>query len=214
MPAPIAYQKIRTSTGIVDIPIYSIIDYPNSPVRVATPTGIGCYNLVAPTNDHPIRIVTNTGIMGINQIVVSEEEDSIIDFNNYNLVGVDTILEEDTVDYMLMHTDSNGNGLGLPFTANVGDTLNVSLDVDIIQGVDDVVSARLWNLTQNKWITTNFKTGTQTSGIHNLSNTFTLTASNLNNGDQLELRIVQSWKNSTHDDFKFKVMKTSVLSIL
>lgn len=212
MPTPIAYQRIKTSTGVLNIPIYNVGDVALPIVRVATPSLVGAYDLVDVSNATPIRIRTSLGVKGVNTEVVSGGSvTSLIDFSNYSLQGVTTSLMEDTPDYIKVHTDSNGNGIALPFLASIGNTLSCSVNVDILQGVDDVISVRIWNATQNKWITSNMKTGTQTSGLHNLSNTFTLAAAHLNNGDQLELRIVQSWKNSTHDDFIFKVLKTSTL---
>jgi hypothetical protein len=215
MPTPIAYQKMRTSSGIISIPIYNINDVSLPIIRIRTPNGIGAYDIIDATIDTPIRIRTHLGIKGINIGTISiDPANNLIDYNNYSLVGVATILAENIESYMHLNTDSNGNGIGFPFTANIGDNLECDINIDITQGVDDVISVRLWNITQNKWVTTNMKTGATTSGLHNLKNTYTLTSSNLNNGDQLELRIVQSWKNSTHDIFKFKVMKDSTLFII
>jgi hypothetical protein len=212
MPTPIAYQKIRTSAGLVQIPLYAVADVTYSAFRVRTPAGIGCYDLIDPTAQTPLRIRTPLGIKGINTVVQAEGS-SILNFTNPIMVGVGTVMDEDTPQYQLMHTTNNGNGVGYRFTAQVGNVVNASMDVDITQGVDDVISVRLWNVTQAKWITTNLKTGTITSGAHNLSGSITLTATHLVNGDQLELRVVQSWKNSVSDDFRFKVMKTSTLTI-
>jgi hypothetical protein len=214
MANPISIQKIMTGNGLIEIPIYSLSDVDDSSLRIKTPAGVGTYDLVQPSADTPLRILTSSGIMGINlgEINGGAEPINLIDFNNYSTFGVATILEEDTDDYVQVHTDSNGNGLSFPFTAMIGNVLTCNINLDIMQGVDDVISVRLWNATQNKWITTNMKTGTVTSGLHSLTNSFTLTSNHLTNGDNLELRIVQSWKNNTHDDFIFKVMKDSTLT--
>lgn len=210
MPTPISIQKIKTSGGLIEIPIYSLSDVSDSSLRIKTPAGIGAYDLVQPSVSTPLRVKTSSGIKGIN--LSMEEPVNLMDYNDYVPLGVATIIEEDTADYIKVHTNSNGNGISFPFAASVGDVLTCNINVDIIQGVDDVISVRLWNVTQNKWITTNMKTGTVTSGLHNLTNSFTLTSSHLVNGDNLELRVVQSWKNSTSDDFIFKVMKDSKLT--
>lgn len=210
MATPIGYQKIQTSNGTVDVPIYAPGDVTYPVCRINTPNGVGCYDLVAPTSETFLRIFTSDGIKGVN-LGTSSEPENLIDANNFGTFGVSTVVEEDHADYIQVHTDSNGNGVTFPFDASIGDTLTCTMNVDIIQGVDDVISIRLWNITQNKYITTNMVTGTQTSGAHTLSKSFTLTSSHLANGDQIELRAVQSWKNSTHDDFIFRVMKNSTL---
>jgi hypothetical protein len=210
MATPITYQYIKNSSGIIEIPIYSITDVPLPLVRINTPAGIGCYDLVEPTINTPIRINTHLGVKGVN--LTPADIVNLMDYTNYNLVGALTTVVDETPDYIQINASSNGNGIGFPFNANVGDTLSANVNVDIVQGVDDVMSLRLWNVTQSKWITTNFKTGTTTSGLHNLSNTFALNSNHLVNGDTLEFRVVQSWKNSTHDEFVFKLMKNSILS--
>jgi hypothetical protein len=209
---PISYQKIQTSSGAIEIPIYAISDVTYPVCRINTPNGIGCYDLIEPTNETPLRVFTNGGVKGVNLITGGESE-SVINTEDFSTFGISTVVEENHVDYIQVHTDSNGNGLVFAFAALIGDTLTCTINVDIIQGVDDVISVRLWNTTQNKYITTNMITGTQTSGAHTLSKSFTLSSSHLTNGDQLELRVVQSWKNSTHDDFIFKVMKNSTLIV-
>jgi len=212
MPTPIAYQHIKSPTGIIEIPIYALSDFPNAIVRLATPNGIGCYDLVEPTNETPIRVQTKLGVKGIN-LAISSVGSNALNFDNVNVIGVSTVLEANTADYIQIHSNTNGNGVGIPFDGQISDTLNVTMNVDILQGVDDVLSVRLWNITQSKYITTNLSTGTQTSGTHLLSGSFTLTSDHLVNGDQLELRVVQAWKNSTHDDFVFRVMKDSTMEI-
>jgi hypothetical protein len=213
MATPIGYQKIQTSNGILDIPVYAPGDVTYPVFRIRTPNGTGCYDLVSPTIETPLRVYTSSGLKGVNQGTSSggAEPESSIDTNNFSTFGVTTVVEENTDEYIQAHTDSNGNGVVFPFAASVGDNLTCTVNVDILQGVDDVIAVRLWNTTQSKYITTNMVTGTQTSGSHTLSKSFTLTSTHLVNGDQIELRVVQSWKNSTHDDFIFRVMKNSTL---
>ena len=220
MPTVIAKQKFKGKNGVLEIPVYSLSDFPNSPLRVKTATGIGVYDLVAPSTETPIRVMTKLGIKGINLTVGTgggggTPDPGAISFTDYSLYGPGTAVESDTSDYIQIYTNNNGNGISFPITGPlvVGNVLTCSIDVDIIQGVDDVISVRVWNVTQNKWVTTNMKTGTQTSGLHNLSNSLTLSSS-FASGDALELRVVQSWKNSTHDDpFRYKLMKTSRLTV-
>jgi hypothetical protein len=207
---PISIQKIKTDSGVIEVPIYNLSDVTDQSFRVSTPLGIGAYDLVTPSSSTPLRIQTSNGIKGIS-LGEAIAPMNLIDYSNFRLQGVTSILDENTADHMQVHTDSNGNGIVLPFSASIGDILTCNIDVDILQGVDDVISVRLWNSTQGKWITTNMKTGIVTSGLHTLTGSFTLTSSHLVNGDALELRVVQSWRNSTHDDFVFKLLKSSTL---
>jgi hypothetical protein len=71
MPTPIAYQKIQTSSGIKDIPLYNPADVSYPACRIQTPHGLGCYDLIAPTPQTPLRISTPQGIKGINLTVAS-----------------------------------------------------------------------------------------------------------------------------------------------
>ncbi|PFN77605.1 hypothetical protein COJ85_32060 [Bacillus sp. AFS076308] len=66
MATPIAHQKVKTSSSIINIPIYSINDVSYPAARVSTPNGIGYYDLVNPTNATPLRIQTAQGIKGVN----------------------------------------------------------------------------------------------------------------------------------------------------
>lgn len=68
MATPIAYQKINTSKKVLTVPIYKVIDVKNSSLRVYTSKGIGCYDLVLPTNATPLRVMTAKGIRGIRTI--------------------------------------------------------------------------------------------------------------------------------------------------
>jgi hypothetical protein len=210
MPTPIAYQKIQTSSGTKDIPLYNPADVSYSAFRIQTTHGLGCYDLITPTAQTPLRISTAQGIKGINTVVASGTP---LNFASYSLVGGGTTLDANTVDYMLIHSLSNGNGIAFPFTAVVGNVLNATINVDITQSVDDVVGLRIWNVTKALYINASWVTGIPTSGAHTLTGSYTLTSTNFTNGDTIHLRVVQSWKNSTNDDFKFKVMKTSTLSV-
>jgi hypothetical protein len=68
---PIAWQRLTTSSGVIDIPIYSITD-PNivdKSFRIQTGNGIGCFDLITPTSATPFKIATSGGIKGINLVV-------------------------------------------------------------------------------------------------------------------------------------------------
>ncbi|WP_341323344.1 hypothetical protein NSQ62_07690 [Solibacillus sp. FSL H8-0523] len=74
MADPISYLKISKRDGFENFPVYSISDFPNSPLRIMTSSGIGCFNLVESPLSSPLRVVTADGIKGI----ITEEE---VEFN-------------------------------------------------------------------------------------------------------------------------------------
>ncbi|WP_341323342.1 hypothetical protein NSQ62_07680 [Solibacillus sp. FSL H8-0523] len=65
MANPISYLKFSSDDGFDDIPVYSISDFPNSPLRIMTSDGIGCINLVPPSLSNSLRVMTDDGIKGI-----------------------------------------------------------------------------------------------------------------------------------------------------
>ena len=92
MPTPIATQKMMTSKGIIEIPIYSPSDVADSSLRIQTSHGIGCYDLVPPTASTPLRVMTAKGIKGINMVVPTAPPpllitDSFTRPNNVNSMG-------------------------------------------------------------------------------------------------------------------------------
>ena len=68
MATPIAYQKIQTAKGMLRVPIYKVSDVKDSSLRIYTSKGIGCYDLVSPSNATPLRVMTANGIRGIRTI--------------------------------------------------------------------------------------------------------------------------------------------------
>lgn len=63
--AQIATHRIMTAGGIVDVPVYNLGDVVNNFCRVQTELGVGCYSLVTPTANTPLRVQTHKGIFGI-----------------------------------------------------------------------------------------------------------------------------------------------------
>jgi len=68
MVTPITYQKIQTAKGMLRVPIYNVSDVKDASLRIYTGKGIGCYDLVLPSNATPLRIMTAKGIRGIRTI--------------------------------------------------------------------------------------------------------------------------------------------------
>lgn len=65
------FAKVKTSKGIVELPIYHFWDFPSSPLRVMTKKGWGTYDLIPPTSKTRIRVMTSKGIMGVNTIATN-----------------------------------------------------------------------------------------------------------------------------------------------
>ena len=94
MPTPLTNLKIQTNNGIIDVPIYSVTDMPNSPFRIMTAKGLGCFELGEPTNQTPLRIMTNTGVKGVN--LVSTPTTNIIVSDSFNRADATTLGNTET----------------------------------------------------------------------------------------------------------------------
>ncbi|MGB3261877.1 hypothetical protein [Paenisporosarcina sp.] len=68
MATPVTYQKIQTTKGMLRVPIYKVSDVKDSSLRIYTGKGIGCYDLVLPSDATPLRVMTAKGIRGIRTI--------------------------------------------------------------------------------------------------------------------------------------------------
>lgn len=66
MGTPIAFQRIQLSTGIHEIPIYSITDpdIEDTSLRIMTSQGVGCYELADNIEETsiPLHISTVNGV--------------------------------------------------------------------------------------------------------------------------------------------------------
>lgn len=208
MPTPIAFQKIQTETELITIPIFSLSEITDNSCRVQLESEVGCYDLMEPSEETPLRVSTSDGIKGIN-LFISSVEASLVDYNagiSSNNTVVTTV-HKDSV-YTQLITPSNGHGFFFPISSLEVDVVyTASANVEMLQAVDDRITLHIWNVTKGKYI----KTGVATSSfslnqVQLLSGTFTPTSTTYTPGDQIQLQIVQSWRNSTHDNpFEFKI---------
>ncbi|AIW03309.1 hypothetical protein CPT_Mater152 [Bacillus phage Mater] len=213
MAQPISYQYMRGKAGVVKIPVYAISDFPtNSYVRLKLPNGtIGCYKLKVPDASTPLRVMTKTGIMGVDLSVTPSTSNVYIKMDTLVKRGSGTTILEDTTDYVKVNSKLNGDGATWTLNAmQPGTSYNFTGRVEVVQTVDDIISIRVYNKTQAKYINSNIARSTVTTGtVQTLTGSFN-TGTNMVAGDVLELWIVQQWNNSTADDFIYKVYKTDL----
>jgi len=86
MPIPIAHKTLQTPGGTVEIPIYNVADVIDSSYRVFTNRGVGCYDLIEPNGETPLRVMTKNGIKGVNTKV------NVIAYDSFNRVDNTTTL--------------------------------------------------------------------------------------------------------------------------
>ncbi|MDX8288830.1 glycosyl hydrolase family 28-related protein [Metabacillus indicus] len=162
-----------------------------------------------PVDKTPLRISTAAGIRAI----MLGDVASLISPATYRLLGGGTALIEDTTAHIAITSLANGNGLGFAISApQAGTTYNVKATVRILQNVDDRITMHIHNVTQNKKIATSMVNSTATPNTdQTLSASFTLSAgTTYTQGDAIELQIVQSWMNTTHDNMQFRVLKAGL----
>lgn len=126
--------------------------------------------------------------------------------------GTTAVIQENTADYIRVTSKNNSDGLIIPLiNMTLGKTYTVNIDAEILNNVDDLLQIRLYNRTKAAYITTNLAKSTVTKNVkQNFNKNFTLDAATYTQGDIVELWIVQSWMNSTHDTFEFKVYKNTL----
>lgn len=211
MPTASSYMKMRTMSGIIDVPIFPLTDVADSSLRIRQTGGaIGAFNLVD-ASESPLRIRTMKGIKGISLVEeVAPPDPGIANWagrtpDNGALV---TLIQNDDT---LAHTSTNGNGHGLyiPLTTNLtpGQQYAVTARVEMVASVDDVITVHIRNLTQASYISLSGATSTFDIGtVQDLSFNFTPTSGNYTAGDNVVIMIVQSWRNGTHDkEFEMKI---------
>lgn len=71
MATPIDYLRLQSASSIIEIPVYNPVDVPGSSFRVMTPKGLACFNLIQPTTSTPFRIMTPTGVLGIDSSIIA-----------------------------------------------------------------------------------------------------------------------------------------------
>jgi hypothetical protein len=306
---PIGFQKMKLKDRVVDIPIFAVDDGDilNKSMRVKLPEAVGCYSLIEPSALTPIRVMTKSGVKGIDlQFSDTTPADEVInlqqvnrtatsisigwanpegenstDFSycnvyrgesliaanivdewyndtglqpgtsyTYRVTTVDssdnestgvtiTIVTESsaefsvdwengspsstntafvevvekTSDYVHLKTVGNSRGYDFPIL-NISDptkTYTVTAEVEILSGVDDVITLHIWNMTQNIYQTQQVATSQYLTGQkQTLTGQFWITA-NYNAGDVLTVRPAQMWVNGTHDSpYYWKVYKTNL----
>lgn len=157
----------------------------------------------------PLRISTIAGIKAINLTDLA----SLISPATYRLIGGGTTLIEDTTNHIAIQSVSNGNGLGFTITgAQAGKSYNANATVRILNNVDDRIAMHVYNVTKATYISLGIATSTSTKNTdQNLAASFTLTVGALyTQGDVIELQLAQSWQNSTHDTFDYRVNKVGL----
>lgn len=210
MPNPLGYQYVKGKTSVLKVPVYALTDYPSSPVRLKLPNNqVGCLKLKAPDANTPIRVMTKTGIQGVDMVAATGNMNILID--SVAKRGNTPVITENTTSYVRATSQANADGILFTLTGiNAGTSYTFVADIEIIATVDDVLSVRIYNKTQAKYINTNVAGSTATiGGKQRLTGTFN-TGALMVAGDVIELWIVQSWKNNTADAFDFKVYKDTL----
>src|SRR6185437_15615697 len=129
MSTPLAFQRIQTLNGIVDIPVYNVSDITNSSLRISTNKGIGCYKLSDPSLS-PLRIMTPEGVRGINTTI--ESAPNLINLNGGTVMDGGTIMLENTPEYYFVRTRWAGTGLEFQVSLNPNSYYNFTGQFEII----------------------------------------------------------------------------------
>ncbi|PFL01156.1 hypothetical protein COJ01_11890 [Priestia megaterium] len=211
MPVPIGYQFLKEKTAVIKIPVYNISDFPgSSSVRVKLPNGqIGCYKLKTPDINTPLRVMTKLGVQGVDLVAATGNVNIVI--SSVIKKGNTATIVENTAEYVRVTSQANADGI-LFSLANIAPNTSYTFvsDIEIVNTVDDVLSIRIYNKTQAKYINSNVAGSTVTKGAkQRLTGTFN-TGALMVAGDVIELWIVQSWQNNTADAFEFKVYKDNL----
>jgi hypothetical protein len=212
MATPLSYQKVSTPSGVLTIPIYAPTDVSYPALRIQTPQGIGCYDLIEATTETPLRINTPLGIRGVNTSENSGDPVEAVNLVDYTQVAVTnpsvvTIVSNNT-EYIQLITPNNGHGATFNISEmEVGKSYSVKATLEILQSVDDRITVHVRNTTKNVYLATSlFTSEFLLNQTQNLSGTFSTTSTNYTVGDTVQLQVVQSWRNSTHDNpFEFRV---------
>ena len=205
--ARIGTQKIRTTAGYIEIPIYEIGDVEYPALKIRTLNGIGCYNLVPVSNETPIRVRTMRGIMGISTGPIASN--SLIDPNNY-LLRNGTVINSQNDEYFDISTSAHTQGIRFIVPIEPNKLYSVEARVEILTTVDDTLELRVWNATKGSYISTNLATGNTSSGIQTLLGSFN--SGNMAATDVIEFWVVQRFTNGTHDQMHWKLYKDMILS--
>lgn len=83
MPIPLTYMRVQILEKKVDVPIYPVSTFPNSPLRINTVKGIGTFELVAPTME--VRYIRSWAGESNISIRAIWNEIQAIDFNGTNV---------------------------------------------------------------------------------------------------------------------------------
>ncbi|AGY48730.1 tail spike protein [Bacillus phage Staley] len=158
----------------------------------------------------PVRVMTSEGVKSFTLQSIPNE---YLNIAGAVKNGTTAVIAENTTDYFRITCKNNSDGLIIPMTsAVVGKTYTLVLDVMLLNTVDDVIQVRLYNRTKNTYYNLNLAvTTTALNTKQRITKNFTFTAgSTFAAGDAIELWIVQSWKNNTHDTFEYKVFKDTL----
>ncbi|MEK1833305.1 hypothetical protein AAAC51_43500 [Priestia megaterium] len=153
--------------------------------------------------------MTKLGVQGVDLVAATGNVNIVI--SSVIKKGNTTTLVENTAEYVRVTSQANADGI-LFSLANIAPNTSYTFvsDIEIVNTVDDVLSVRIYNKTQAKYINSNVAGITATKGAkQRLTGTFN-TGTLMVAGDVIELWIVQSWKNNTTDAFEFKVYKDNL----
>jgi hypothetical protein len=158
----------------------------------------------------PVRVMTATGVKSL---MLQSIPNEYLDVANAVKNGTTAVIAENTADYFRVTSANNSDGLIIPMTSAVaGKTYTLVADIMLLATVDDIIQVRLYNRTKAAYININLAvTTTALNTKQRINKNFTLAAdATFTAGDKVELWIVQSWKNNTHDTFNFKVFKDTL----
>jgi hypothetical protein len=158
-----------------------------------------------------LRISTPTGVR-----LITMEEYSLVTYSQGEPINpaTVTVVSSDS-NFTQIITTGNGQGYKFPIPSSelsTGRTYNVSVQVEMLQSVDDTISLHVRNITKNAYIGSFLATSTLTlNQKQTLTGTFSVSSANFAPGDVVELWVVQKWNNSTNDNpFEYRIYKENL----
>ncbi|MEI2338889.1 hypothetical protein V8V71_09220 [Priestia megaterium] len=195
---------------MVSVPVYDLSAVTDNRLRIKLNNKIACFQLKAPDTTTPLRIRTKDGIKGID-LTVQSNTTNLIDFATAVKQGNSATIVENTTDYYRVTSQANADGMTLTLkNIEPSKAYTFNGEIELLSNVDDRLSIRVYNKTQNKYITTNVVQSTTALNTRQLLTGSFNTGALMVAGDVIELRIVQTWSNSTADAFDFKIYKPTL----
>jgi hypothetical protein len=214
MASPIATQKISTSSGVLNVPVFALSDVSYPAAVIQTPNGMGCYDLVDPTDATPLRVNTPNGVKGVSLVGSgSGTIANLVDFNNRVITNTYLVTVTEAADHIGVAVANNGHGVAFPITGlEPSKAYNVKVNIEMLSTVDDLVAVHIRNITKNAYISTSVVTASLLlNQKQTLVGSFSTNAT-LDPADVVHMQVVQSWRNSTHDPIEFNLYDDISLS--